>query len=156
MSALDLPAPLRDDLHPLETTAAVVRLDDPDSLRLVGADRIAYLNGRITCDLAALAAGAGRLGFLTARKGQVLASARVLATDDALELTLPAGQGAAMREHLGTYIVTEDVRIETPSRATFLVIGPDAPAFAAAHLGVDLADADPYAHGPATGADVGA
>lgn len=104
-------------------------------LRLTGEDRARFLQGLITCDVAALEPGRGAYGFFTTIKGRILADAVVIATGDALLLELPPGAAETVREHLSKYRIADRVDFEPADElAPLTVAGPAA----AEDLGVAL------------------
>lgn len=99
-----------------------------DFLDLVGPDAGRFLNGYVTCDTRALAAGGLRRGFLTSLQGRVLADLDVAALADRLRLRLAAGAGAAVRAHLEKYRLADRVELELPAGLARLVLrGPRSP-----------------------------
>jgi folate-binding protein YgfZ len=111
-------------------------------LELTGADRQRFLNGLVTCDVKALAPGAGTYGFFTSIKGRILFDIAVLALADRLRLELPPGSEAAVGEHLGKYRIADRVEFSPLTAALPLtLIGPRTPeVLAAAGSGFELAE----------------
>lgn len=121
-------------------------------LRFTGADRVRYLNGQLTANLAAAAKAGGIVpACVTTAKGKLCAD--VLATIGAEAIVLDAD--ASVRESLAArlerYIVADDVVLEdvTETGALFHVVGVDAaraqeiagqPALAVNRFGVPGAD----------------
>lgn len=97
-------------------------------LEMTGDDRVRFLQGLVTCDVKATAPGGGTFGFITSRKGQVLADLRLLALDDRLWLELPAGRAEAIAEHLGSFKIVDRVEIGPLDRVPLTVAGPNASA----------------------------
>lgn len=114
-------------------------------LEMKGADRVRFLNGRLTCDVAPLAVGEGVYGFLTQIKGRILADVKVLARAESLWLELPPGKGEEIAAHLGKYILTEDVEIRSLDQVPISLVGSRAVAIA----DVEAADKTPDAALPA-------
>ncbi len=97
---------------------AVLALPSPDlaTLEVTGRDRVSWLNGLLTCDLAKREPGQVAYGLAVARSGRVLADAIVVADEvgDSAESVLAAvtSSGAqALRAHLEHYLVMEDAEI---------------------------------------------
>ena len=136
-------------------TCKLVDRSDLGRLELTGEDRVRFLNGLVTCDVAALEAGQGCYGFFTTPKGRILADVVVLAQADRLWLELPAGEGIAVREHLEKYIVADRVEVRSiDDLLLFRLLGQGVDSWlekvgAALHAGT-------FAHAPATllGTDV--
>lgn len=98
-------------------------------LEIQGADRVRFLNGRITCDVGPLAPDEGAFGFLPQVKGRILADVKVLALEASLWLELPPGKGEEMAQHLGKYIIVEDVTIQPLEQVPISVVGHRATEF---------------------------
>ncbi len=112
-------------------------------LRLTGPDRARFLHGLVTCDVKALAPGAGVYGFFTSVKGRVLADVAVLGWGEELLLELPPGTDGGIAEHLAKYRIADRVEIERAGDlAPLTVAGPQAAGVLAAALpGVALPEA---------------
>lgn len=105
------PSSLADDYRALREGCGLADLSDRGRLELLGPDRQRFLNGYITCDVKALAPGAGAYGFLTSNQGRILADAVMLAHADRLWLDLPPGKAAEISGHLSKYILADQVEI---------------------------------------------
>jgi folate-binding protein YgfZ len=98
-----------------------------DLLELRGADRRRFLHGLVSCDVKGLAAGASAYGFVTSVQGRILAEAVVLAREQSLLIELPAGCGAAIGQHLGKYVIADDVTVEArPDLQAVTLFGSEA------------------------------
>jgi folate-binding protein YgfZ len=105
-----------------------------EPLRVVGKDRVRFLQGMLTNDVAKLGVGEGcHAAWLTA-KGKVLADLGVLAEAEALWLLCPPGRRGEVRAGLDRFVIADDVRFETPDEVAIGVAGPGA----AAVLGLEL------------------
>ncbi|HEX4952858.1 MAG TPA: hypothetical protein VF017_05620 [Thermoanaerobaculia bacterium] len=80
-------------------------------LELLGRDRARFLQGLVTCDVKGLATGQGAFGFVPSSQGKILSSLVVLALPDRLWLLLPPGKGREISQHLGKYVLADDVQI---------------------------------------------
>ncbi len=99
---------------------------------ITGADRLRWLNGVVTCDLAKLRAGVAMYGLLTEKKGKILTDLVAVERVDRLTLALPAETREATLAVLDHYIVMEDVEVEMSDEAVYLLYGPRAADVAAA------------------------
>lgn len=90
----------------------VVPRPDRGLLRLAGEDRVRFLNGQTTCDIATLGVGESVYGFFVGLKGRVESDVVVLAGDDALWLDLPVDQVTPIAERLRKYAILDRVEIE--------------------------------------------
>lgn len=96
-------------------------------VEILGADSSRLLNGFCTVNVEELTAGGLAYALITAAKGQVLADMAVSVHEDRLWLRLPPGQGKPMREHLGKYVIAEDVELLPMGDLVPLwVLGPNA------------------------------
>jgi folate-binding protein YgfZ len=83
-------------------------------LRVSGADRVRWLNGMLSNDVAALAPGRERSGCyatLLTPKGRIVADLHVLLRPDAFWLDVRAREAAAARVRLERTIVADDVAV---------------------------------------------
>lgn len=96
--------------------ALAVEHADQAVLAVTGKDRVTWLNGLLTCDLAKCAPGAAVYGLVVERKGHVMADV-VVAVDEPGErvlLVVPVFTVESLRAHLDHYLVMEDVEV-TPA-----------------------------------------
>ena len=85
-----------------------------------GADRVRWLNGMLTNDVARLAPGRDRSGcyaLLLTRIGRIVTDLHVLARDGAFWLECEAAAVAPLLATLGKFIIADDVRLSDASRA---------------------------------------
>src|SRR5690242_17394643 len=96
--------------------------------RVTGPDRVTWLQGLLTNDIAALTPGTGCYAAYLTPQGRMLADVRVLHRGDALLLDVPAVSRAAVFERLTNFIIMEEVELEdvTDSLARVAVYGPTA------------------------------
>lgn len=81
-------------------------------LRLTGADRVRYLNGQVTANVAQLAPGQARPACVTTAKGRLCAEVMLHASHEALLADADASLRDSLPERLERYIVADDVVIE--------------------------------------------
>src|SRR5579875_3340712 len=112
----------------LREQAALLDLGFRTLIRVVGADRVAFLQGMLTADVAALAPGGGCPALLLTIQGRVTADVRV----------------AALAAALQKLIIADDVTLEPPAEPVTL-LGLEGPA-AAQLLGPDAAALPAWAH----------
>jgi folate-binding protein YgfZ len=110
-------------------------------LRVAGGDRVRWLDGMVSNDVASLAPGPERSGcraLLLTRQGRIVADPHVLLRPDAFWLELPRAALAHTREVLDRFIIADDVTLEDASDAAerLSIEGPRA----AATLAPELAD----------------
>ena len=117
----------------LREGAGLVDRSARGKLLVGGSDAIEFLQGQLTNDLAALAAGQGCYAALLDRKGHLQADTRVLRLDqERLWLDTEPETVATVNRHLTLYRVGQEVEISElgADRAILSVIGPQAPAIA--------------------------
>lgn len=117
-----------DHYRALRESAAFVRRDDRGRLRLRGADRLSYLHGLLTNDVASLPAGASRYAALLTAQGRMISDMTVHELGDMVLIELDRSLAASIREHLDRFVITEDVTVEdvTASLAQIGLFGPEA------------------------------
>jgi tRNA-modifying protein YgfZ len=106
----------------------VVCLPELATLSVTGSERLAWLQGLLTCDVKAMHSGRGGYGLILSRSGTILTDTTVLATEDVVLLSAAAGRGDAVRAHLERLLVMEDAELVDRSSdlAWILVVGdPD-------------------------------
>jgi folate-binding protein YgfZ len=115
-----------------------------------GADRIRFLHGLVTGNVAGTEPGHGCRAALLTPKGQVVSDLRIFVRADDVRIVVDAGQGATLATTLGRYAIMDDfAAAPVPAFSLFSLLGPAAPARLAA-TGVEvgtLAAAPPLAHG---------
>ena len=114
-----------------------------------GADRIRFLHGLVTGNVAGTEPGRGCRAVLLTPKGQVVSDLRIFVRPDDVRIVVDAGQGATLATTLGRYAIMDDfAAAPVPEYSFFSLLGPAAPARLAA-AGVEagaLATAPPLAH----------
>jgi tRNA-modifying protein YgfZ len=122
------------DLDTLARPAAVLAPHtDRDTRVVTGPDRRSWLEGLVTCQLKNLEPGSGTWGLVLNRQGKIQCVVWVIASAEALWLSLSPGTGAAMGAELGRMLIMEDAELAAaPEPHTwFSWHGPDAAAQAA-------------------------
>lgn len=104
-----------------------------------GADAAAFLQGQLSCDVAALEPGQAGYGSYSTPKGRMLASFLLWRTTDAFCMQLPAPLAEATRKRLAMYVLRSKVRIAEPALVLSGIVGRAA---AAAAWGPALPAAD--------------
>jgi len=131
----------------LRDGCALVDRSDVGRVELMGEDRQRFLNGLVTCDVKALAAGEGAYGYFTDRQGKILSDVVVLALADRLWLELPASAADAIRGQLEKYIIADRVEVKPlDDLAVWTVAGPGARAMLAA-MSADPPPEAAWSHG---------
>jgi folate-binding protein YgfZ len=108
---------LKSQVGAARAAALALPLVARDTLVVEGGDRLSWLNGLLTCDLAKRPDGAARYGLFVGRNGRVLADALVVVDDARILVAVPSTTTAALQAHLEHYLVMEDVELTAPSGA---------------------------------------
>lgn len=126
--------------------AGLFALEGRALVEVTGGDRVRWLQGQVSNDVAALAPGQGCYATVLTVKGRIIADLNVLAREDRFWLETGAAARDAVVERLERYIVADDVTLADASGrfARLAVEGAKAPDVLAA-LGV----APPPARGAA-------
>lgn len=122
-------------------------LSDHGVIRATGPDRVRFLNGMLTNDVAKLPAGAGLHAAMLTVKGKLLGDMLVLADEDALLVDVVGSARAKVREAFERHLIVDDVLLEDEA-APLGLLGEEAQAALAAALGVPEAElpAERYGH----------
>jgi folate-binding protein YgfZ len=110
---------------------SVLALPQPDLVTLVvtGKDRLTWLNGMLTCDLAKRASGEAAYGLAVGRNGRIISDVIVVVDDEGARvmLAVPREIAEGLRAHLDHYLVMEDAEIApgVDAFAPWAVHGPD-------------------------------
>ena len=123
------------------SSAVVVDRSAEGRLRLTGADRVTWLQGLVTNDVAALQPGQGCYAAYLTAQGRMISDLRILATREALLLDVPTVARTTVAARFEQFIITEDVVVEdvTARIARLAVHGPAAAAVVARALDVPVA-----------------
>jgi folate-binding protein YgfZ len=112
----------------VKKTTGVADRSGEARFRVTGPDRVTWLQGLLTNDIAALTPGSGCYAAYLTPQGRMLADVRVLHRGDALILDVPAVAREAVFERLTTFIIMEDVTLDdvTDTLARVALHGPGA------------------------------
>lgn len=123
-----------DQYRALHEGAGLLDRRERGRILLRGADRKAYLHGLLSNDILALQPGTACYATLLTAQGRMISDMRVFELGDAILLDLERAVTPAVREHLDTFVITEDVTVEdiTDTYAQLGLYGPAADAVLAA------------------------
>lgn len=112
----------------LRDGAAVLERPDVRTLRLVGPDRVRFLNGMVSNDVEKLVPGAGMMAVKTSNRGRVEGVMRVRATAEYLEMELLDVVADKVRQTLSKFIIMDDCAISdvSASRDVVAIYGREA------------------------------
>ncbi|MFQ5666947.1 MAG: aminomethyltransferase family protein [Candidatus Binatia bacterium] len=117
-------------------------------LRMCGADRMSFLHGMLSNDVASLREGNGTYAALLTQQGKVVSDLRVYVLPDELWLDVPAERLGTVRAALERYVVADDVEWTGGDDWGPLVAieGPRAAATVQAVTGEAVTDLQLFAH----------
>lgn len=106
-------------------TAGVFSDDWLYSIRVVGPDRVRFLNGMLSNDVSKLAAGRGCWAVKATHKGRIEGLVRVRARPNDVVLDVAEPSAERVAGQLNDYIVADDCELEdeTPERAVIFMFG---------------------------------
>ena len=109
-------------------TSAFVDLSKRGRIVVGGDDRVSYLQGLLTNDIAALKPGNGCYAAYLTPQGRMITDMRVLNLGGELLLDVPPATSEMLVGRFREFIIMEDVAVEnrTAACATFCICGPEA------------------------------
>ncbi len=112
--------------HAARRGALVVPRPDLGTLTVTGSERLSWLQGLVTCDVADLPDGSGCWGLLLTKPGKILADVTVVAAKGAVHLGILENVLPRAEEHLGRFLIMEDAEVaETSPKWSWLMLhGP--------------------------------
>ncbi len=113
-------------------SALVVASPDHGMLVVTGADRLTWLNGLVTCELANRKPGDAVYGLAVTQKGRILADVVVVVGDEEVTLVVPATQLEELRASCEKYLIMENAEIVAGAGRVSFVHGPGATSVLAA------------------------
>jgi folate-binding protein YgfZ len=116
------------------TSGLIVSEAERGVLLVAGSDRVAWLNGVVTADVATVSPGSAAFGLLLSKVGKIQADFLVLTRGEELALALSPGTEALVLGELERMLVMEDAELRSATRelATLAVHGPKATELASA------------------------
>ena len=119
-------ATLASQLEHARKDALFVRARDLEVLVVRGSDRISWLNGLLTCNLATVAAGHAAYGLSVQQKGRIVCDVTVLVEDERVLLVVPASVREQLSLTFDHYLVMEDAEFKHVPFAVWHGHGPRA------------------------------
>ena len=142
------------DESAVRSGAAIGAISTRAQVALAGPNRATYLQGLLTNDIQALAAGSGCYAAWLSPQGRMLTDMHVLQSATMTLLDVPAEQADSILARLDQFLFSEDVRIESLGEAMtgVWVHGPRAAAVLeqVIHGVTGLGEWSDYRHGTAT------
>ena len=119
--------PETNDVGLLASGAVLLDGHDRELIVARGADRVRFLHGIVTGDVAGAPVGGGCRSALLTPKGHVVADLRIFVRPDDVWLVVDAGQGDATAAALTRYAIMDDfAAVRRPGFTQLAVLGPDA------------------------------
>lgn len=117
----------------LRSGSAVVRRGDRGVLQVSGTDRLVWLQGLLTNDVASLRPGDSCYALYLTPQGRMISDLRVLNLDDRTLLEVPAVLAEPLRVKLDSLLFAEEAHVSdlSASLAAVDVIGPESPSIVA-------------------------
>ncbi len=109
-----------------KTGVTVFDLSDRTQIEMTGADRVRFLHSFTSNDIKRLRPGKGCETFVTNLKGKVVAHVFVFCSENSIWLDATPGQQAAITNHLGKFVLIDDVQIipRDSDQGELFVTGP--------------------------------
>jgi hypothetical protein len=108
-----------------EAGALVLPRPDLGAFLVTGRDRLSWLNGLVTCELASRKPGDGVYGLAVGKTGKILAELGFVIAADHVAVAAPADRVEMLREHFDRHLIMEDAEIEVDAERRWLVVvGP--------------------------------
>ena len=110
-------------------TVLLVEAQDRSAILVTGKDRISWLNGLVTCELAKLSPGEAAYGLLVEKKGRIQTDLFVLPSasgDATLALAVPASLRETLLTTLDHYLIMEDAELAVADMVFVFAHGPRA------------------------------
>jgi len=117
---------LTETLACAHASTMLVAAGDLATLIAKGSDRVSWLNGLVTCELAKLEVGQAIYGLTVAKKGRIVSDLVVVSRPDELAIIVPASLREELRQAFDHYLVMEDVELSLGGDAVFFAHGPKA------------------------------
>ena len=113
----------------LRTASAIVSRGDRGILVVTGQDRLEWLQGLVTNDVAALAPGESCYAAYLTPQGRMISDMRVAQLEDRTMLEVPAALAESLHAKLDALLFTEEARVVDATAALLVIdlIGPEAP-----------------------------
>lgn len=119
-------AALATEIEAARRRAALFDYSARGKLSVVGSDRICFLQGMLTSDVASLAEGRAHRSALVTAKGKMISSLLLLRDRDRILIETPPGRVAALIETLDKLLITEDVEL-TDLTSTWGIVSVQGP-----------------------------
>ena len=139
-----------DEYWTIKNAAGIADVSNNGRLIFTGKDRVAFLNGLLTNDIAKLIEGEGQHSSLLTPKARVLADLYLYLQPNTILMDTGGSLASKVKESLDRFVITEDVQIKDVSSETvqLTIQGPKSSQVIRESLGVDVAELKPFHHKP--------
>lgn len=96
-------------------------------LRVKGNDRVTWLNGMLTCDVASLSSGEATYGLLVDKKGKITSDLYVAVFEECVCIAIPRHSKEVVFQILDHHLIMEDAELSWSEEAVFIAHGPSSP-----------------------------
>jgi folate-binding protein YgfZ len=132
-----IPAGLEREYRAIKSGAGIRHLDDRLIIRVSGDDRVSFLHGMCTADIASLRPGRVAPALFVTEHAHIIAESLVYALDDQLLIEIDCDVWPRVRAHLDKFLVADDVEFdELASMGVVDFEGPDAAALVTESCGL--------------------
>jgi tRNA-modifying protein YgfZ len=120
---------LKTHLERAHAAVLAVEAKDLGVMLVTGSDRQTWLNGIVTCELAALKPGAAAYGLAVTQKGRIMADLTAIVDAERLVLVVPLTQMDTLKASFEKYLIMEDAEVaaEPEGFVVWQLHGPKSP-----------------------------
>ena len=139
----------------VKKAAGIADISNAGRLRITGKDRVSFLNGLLTSDVADLREDGGQHSALLNPKARILADLYLYGQPDGILVDTGDSPASKVKDALDRFVITEDVQIRDATRdlVQITIQGPSSGQAIGEALGVELEGLKPLGHkilGPST------
>jgi len=139
----------------VKKAAGIADISNAGRLRITGKDRVSFLNGLLTSDVADLREDGGQHSALLNPKARILADLYLYGQPDGILVDTGDSPASKVKDALDRFVITEDVQIRDATRdlVQITIQGPSSGPAIGEALGVELEGLKPLGHkilGPST------
>ncbi len=139
----------------VKKAAGIADISNAGRLRITGKDRVSFLNGLLTSDVAQLREDGGQHSALLNPKARILADLYLYGQPDGILVDTGDSPASKVKDALDRFVITEDVQIRDATRdlVQITIQGPSSGPAIGEALGLELEGLKPLGHkilGPST------
>ncbi len=132
----------------IKKATGIADMSNLGRLTITGKDRVSFLNGLLTNDLAQVKEDGGQHSALLNPKARLLADLYLYRQPDSILVDTGSSPASKIKESLDRFVITEDVQIRDATSDLVLVTiqGPRSSQTIKETLGIEVADLKPFHH----------